>query len=149
AAVGTEALEEGNAMINRLICGLTFTLTLPAALSYGQAAGMLTGAEAFGGFADDTPGMMRTLTPEDIAAAGALEPATNPSSVVAQPAGAEPRVKDGFVVEKVVDGLAQPRTMTFAPNGDLFVANSARNEILTFRFEGTALEPSERAVFAT
>ena len=35
------------------------------------------------------------------------------------PAGAKPRVPEGFSVELVASGLAQPRVIRVAPNGDL------------------------------
>lgn len=43
-----------------------------------------------------------------------------------------PKVPDGFTVEMVVSGITNPRVIRFAPNGDLFVANSEDGEVLVF-----------------
>lgn len=108
---------------------VTLALTLPAV-----AEEMRTGADAFGGWQEDAPGVTRLITADDLAVAGPSRSASNGSRVVPQPASAALQVPDGFAVEKVLDGIGSPRVITFAPNGDLFVANSYAGEVLAVRF---------------
>ena len=58
---------------------------------------------------------------------------SNQSSIVPRPAGAELQVPTGFSVSVYAEGLAKPRMMVFAPNGDLFVAQSNTGSILVMR----------------
>ena len=90
---------------------------------------MLTGKAAFGGWQQDTPGLKRRLTVQDLPPAGG-KAAQNFGEVAPGPAGAKPRVPQGFSVEQVVSGLAGPRVIRTAPNGDLFVADSMSNASL-------------------
>ena len=52
--------------------------------------------------------------------------------MVARPATAWPKVPAGFKVEQFAQGLAEPRVIVTAPNGDLFVAESAANRVRVF-----------------
>jgi glucose/arabinose dehydrogenase len=58
---------------------------------------------------------------------------SNQSSIVPKPAGAELKVPAGFSVSVYADRLAKPRMMLYAPNGDLFVAQSSAGSILVMR----------------
>ena len=44
-----------------------------------------------------------------------------------------PQVPPGFIVNLFASGLVNPRNMTLAPNGDIFVACSMRNEVIVLR----------------
>ena len=111
--------------------------------------GVKTGAAAFGGWRHDAPGVRRLITADDIAAAGAeTRSAGNSPQTVAQPDGALPQVKDGFTIEPVMSGLGSPRTLLFAPNGDLFVANSFAGEIVALRFADGQAVPVKGWTFA-
>lgn len=110
-----------------------------------------TGAEAFGNWEADAPGVRRHIQPAD------LPPPTNGSDpeepdyermpkVVDAPQGTTPDVPEGFVVEVFATGLTQPRAMRVAPNGDIFVADSESGRILMFPAGSTA--PAEPEVFA-
>ena len=44
-----------------------------------------------------------------------------------------PMVAKGFAVELVASGIENPRAIRFAPNGDLFVANSAIDEVRVYQ----------------
>ena len=68
--------------------------------------------------------------------------------VVAPPPGFQPRVPPGFQVSVFAKGLAGPRWLAVAPNGDVFVADSAAGEVVVLHglsAQGSALS---RAVFA-
>src|SRR5262245_36464942 len=57
----------------------------------------------------------------------------NSSRVVAQPAGAQLKVPAGFAIDVYADGLDRPRMMALAPNGDIFVAQSAAGSVVILR----------------
>ena len=65
------------------------------------------------------------------------------------PAGATPQVPAGFTVELVAAGLAQPRAIRVAPNGDIFVANSKANEVRTYRLPAGSSKPSASEVYSS
>ena len=127
-------------------------LSLAAALLAGpvlaQDSQVLTGKDAYGDWEKDAPGVMRHLSASDLEAPSPQESASNFPGTVPQPAGAEPKVPDGFKVEKVASGIANPRAIRFAPDGDLFVANSEPGEVLVLHFEKGKTEPVQ-TVFAS
>jgi glucose/arabinose dehydrogenase len=110
---------------------------------------VLSGDAAFGGWQDDAPGVTRHITVDDLVEPGATESASNAPGNVPMPEGAMPEVPDGFVAELVVSDLANPRVIRFAPNGDLFVANSEANEVRVYRFAEGGATPTEEGVFAS
>jgi hypothetical protein len=77
------------------------------------------------------PGVRRLLTPQDMPPIG--NSTRNFSQVVPMPAQAKPQVPEGFTVERVASGLANPRAIRLAPNGDLFVADSISNSVRILR----------------
>jgi glucose/arabinose dehydrogenase len=127
-------------------------LVLATALAIGAAAPaaaeeVLTGAAAFGGFENDRPGLRRLIRPEDLPEPFATPSASNAAGLVERGDRA-PAVPEGFEVALFADGLDGPRTLAVAPNGDVFVAESAGNRIHVFRAEGGAATPTAEAVFA-
>src|SRR5690349_4378837 len=70
---------------------------------------------------------------------------SNQSQVVAQPAGAELKTPAGFKATLFADHLSGPRTTIYAPNGDLFVAESRAGTILVMR----GGDPNQRVEYAT
>ena len=108
---------------------------------------VLKGTEAFGDWHQDAPGVRRLITLQDMPPVGPERP--NESEVAPMPAGAKPRVPEGFSVELVASGLAQPRVIRVAPNGDLFVANSKANEVRVYRVPAGSGTPTANEVFAT
>ncbi len=69
--------------------------------------------------------------------------------VVPQPDGAQPAVPIGFTVKKFVTGLNNPRLLRTAPNGDIFIAETARGRIRILRTADGADAPTINKVFAT
>ena len=57
----------------------------------------------------------------------------NTSRIVPQPAGAALKVPAGFTVSLFADRLENPRMMTIAPNGDIFVAQSQAGSVIVLR----------------
>jgi glucose/arabinose dehydrogenase len=126
-------------------------LTASAAVSLAAAQtaeGVLTGEAAFGGWEEDRPGVQRLFTIEDLPLASEEE-TQNSGNVVPIPEGARPAAPDGFSVELVASGLNQPRVIRTAPNGDLFVAESAANQVRVYRMTEESAEPAEESVFAS
>ncbi len=107
---------------------------------------VLKGKAAFGGWREDKPGVRRLIRPQDLPPIG--KSVTAFSEVVPMPEGAKPSVPPGFSVELVKSGLANPRAIRLAPNGDLFVADSMSNSVHVFRFRRGAHSPTREEVFA-
>lgn len=97
------------------------------------ATGVLTGAAAFGDFTSDTPGLRRHIRVGDIPPAFATRSIDNGPKQVARPPGAMPRAPAGFTVSVFAEGLSNPRVLTTAPNGDIFVVESGANRVSVLR----------------
>jgi glucose/arabinose dehydrogenase len=54
----------------------------------------------------------------------------NPPVVVSPPVNFQPQVPSGFRVSVFARGFTEPRWLAVAPNGDLFVADSAIGEVV-------------------
>lgn len=117
------------------------TLLLLCADSPAQSgatpAKTLTGQAAFTDFSQEHPGVRRHVTVADLPEPKPEESFDGHESVVAQPAGAWPVAPTGFKVERYAQGFQQPRLIRAAPNGDLFLADSAAGKILVLRGVGT------------
>lgn len=114
-----------------------------------QDTKVLTGKAAFGDFTQDAPGVRRLIKATDLDPPNVTESASNAPGTVPMPEGALPKVPDGFKVELVASGITNPRAIRFAPNGDLFVANSEDGEVLVFDFdEAGGMKEVKPAVYA-
>ena len=89
-----------------------------------------TGAAAYGDWRSDAPGVRRKLTAADMPAPGAtpLGRAT-PRASSRGPTARCRRRPTGFAVSLFASGLDQPRVVRVAPNGDVFVAESAAGRV--------------------
>ncbi len=124
-------------------------LAAASAPSIGAEDGkVLSGAAAYGDWRADAPGLRRKLTPADLPAVLATPPAGNPSEVAARPPGALPKVPAGFSVSLFAHGLTEPRILHAAPNGDVFVAESAAGRIRALRAPDGAATAATAEVFA-
>lgn len=92
-----------------------------------------TGKDALGDWTTDAPGVRRKVTVNELAAPYETPSAKNQPKVVRRPAGANPKVPEGFQVAEFAADLKRPRTIIAAPNGDLFVAESESNQIRVLR----------------
>jgi glucose/arabinose dehydrogenase len=104
---------------------------------------VLTGEQAFGDWREDAPGVIRHIRVADLGPPGMTESASNAPETVPMPQGIAPEVPEGFTVELVASGIENPRVIRFAPNGDLFVANSEVGEVLVFHWPEGAEEPEQ------
>ena len=125
---------------------LTARAALLASLLGAPAhAATLTGADAYGDWRSDAPGVVRHIAPDTMPPPYATRSAFQSPSVVTQPANAALHVPPGFDVSLFARGLARPRTLRVAPNGDVFAAESGAGRIIVLR-PGDAPTPH---VFAT
>jgi len=106
------------------------------------------GAAAYGDWRSDAPGVRRKLTAADLPAPGASRSVANPSRVVARPESALPKAPEGFVVSLFASGLNQPRVVRVAPNGDVFVAESAAGRVAALSAADGAAKAASAATFA-
>jgi glucose/arabinose dehydrogenase len=109
----------------------------------------LVGKDAFVTWKEAKPGVSYLIKPGDLPPPFATTAANNAPGLVPMPAGAKPIVAEGFAVDMVASGFQQPRVIRTAPNGDLFVADSAANTINVLRVAKDSAKPSENSVFAT
>jgi len=124
---------------------------LSAAAPAGAAGGsdeVRAGPAAYGDWRGDAPGVRRHIAPSDLPTPS-TKVAANFSTVVPRPDGALPKVPPGFSVELFASGLKRPRTVRVAPNGDIFVAETAAGRIHVFRAADGAAKPDQSETFAS
>lgn len=102
----------------------------------------------FTDFRYEKPGTTRKITAADLPQPYATESAENAPEVVARPENAWPVAPAGFKVEMYAGGLDNPRLLRTAPNGDIFLAESASGRIRVFRGMTSDGKPEQSAVFA-
>lgn len=74
--------------------------------------------------------------------------AGNGPQVVAAPTNATLAVPPGFTVKLFAKGLRNPRLVRTAPNGDIFIAETAQGRIRVMRTADGADAPTENQIFA-
>ena len=97
----------------------------------------------------EQPGNSRKITVGDLPAPYATSSAANGPTIVPRPPGAVPKAPDGFEVKLYAEGLATPRVIRLAPNGDVFVAESGAGRIRVFRGITAQGKPERADMFAT
>jgi glucose/arabinose dehydrogenase len=131
----------GRAVVALLLAGIA-----GSALAQQDTA-VRTGAAAFGDWRQDAPGVRRLIRPEDMPAAYATPSKANFMSKAAPASGTLPSVPAGFKVDLFAT-LEKPRQIRVAPNGDLFVAETAPGRIRVLRAADGSAKPSDTATFA-
>jgi glucose/arabinose dehydrogenase len=124
---------KGGGMVERILVSLAASIAAASVVA-AEPSALRTGAAAYGDWRDDAPGVWRRISPQDLPRPLASEPKAERSQLAPRPEGARPKTLDGFEVETVAEGLAGPRVLRFAPNGDLFVAESAAGRVRAIRF---------------
>ncbi len=108
-------------------------------------AGLLEGKAAFGDWRADRPGTRRLIRPQDLPGPDLAQSVRNVVKIVHR-TDQKPIVPNGFEVNLFASGLAGPRIIRTAPNGDVFVAESGAGRIRVLRANGgEATQPSEFA----
>lgn len=116
-----------------LVSALATTCQMALAEDRPSARQALTGAAAFGDWRADAPGVRRKIVAADLPAPYATDPAAHVPRIVARPAGALPKVGADFHVSLFAEGLSKPRLLRVAPNGDVFVAETASGRLRLMR----------------
>jgi glucose/arabinose dehydrogenase len=117
-----------------------------------EAASTLTVPQPRAPFTDfryEKPGTVRKITVADLPKPFATESAGNGPTVVPRPDKMWPKALPGFEVQLYATGLDNPRLIRTAPNGDLFVAETAKGEIRVFRGITSDGKPEIASVFAS
>jgi glucose/arabinose dehydrogenase len=125
-----------------------FCLASSTSVALAQDRTALVGPAAYGDWRSDAPGVRRKLTPADMPAPLATQPVANPSRAIARPDGALPKAPPGFAVSLFAKDLAQPRVVRVAPNGDVFVAESAAGRVRVLRPDASIAAPPTLQIFA-
>ena len=112
------------------------------------AANLLSGQAAFTDAAHESPGTRRHLTVMDLPAPAQEQSVDNGPRMAPRPSTAWPVAPQGFKVELYATGLDNPRLLRVAPNGDLFLAESASGKIKVFRGVTSNGKPQQTSVFA-
>lgn len=125
-----------------------------AGLLAGVAGASLLAACGKGSTADPAapalrqPGA-RKITPADLPAPYATPSVDNGPRVVPRPAGASLTVPAGFQISEWATDLDNPRVLTVAPNGDVFVAESGPGRVVVLRDADGDGKPEMRSEFAS
>jgi glucose/arabinose dehydrogenase len=127
---------------------LTVSLVAPASSTLAAAAKVLEGKAAFTDYRQERPGVIRKITAADLPAPYETKSAVNGPRLVPRPANATLETLPGFKVALYAEGLINPRLIRTAPNGDLFVAESAAGRVSVYRGLGPDGRAQKAEVFA-
>ena len=97
----------------------------------------------------EKPGATHHITAKDLPAPFATKSAVNGPRVIDRPANVLPIAPPGFKVELFATDLNEPRAMTTAPNGDVFLAESHGGDIKVFRGIGSDGKPKQTETFVS
>lgn len=143
---------------------------LAPALPAQQVGPTITGPAAFADYTQQKPGTMRHITVADLPAPDSAESVDNGPRIVPRPDHAWPAAPAGFTVTLYAGGdnsenqfanrqqvvgpatqgtFREPRLIRTAPNGDLFVADSAAGTIYVLRGLGADGRAQTVSRFAT
>jgi glucose/arabinose dehydrogenase len=103
---------------------------------------------AFGDWHPDRPGLRHHITLADLPAPYATTSASNPPRIVPRPANVHPQVPAGFTVDLFAQGLSAPRIIRSAPNGDLFVAETAAGRVRVLRPDAQGKIANRNEIYA-
>ncbi len=104
-------------------------------------------AEGYDIWTEARPGTTHRITVASLPKPLATKNVSNPAKIVARPATAWPQVPSGFEVTIFSQDVIHPRNMVVAPNGDVFVAETAKGRIKVLSGSGKAVAGST-SVFA-
>jgi glucose/arabinose dehydrogenase len=128
------------------------SLPIASPINMASAASLLSGADAFGDWHADAPGIRRLISPADlppVALGPGAKEMVNVPRVVERPQDAMPQVPPGFHVQLFASGLENPRILRVAPNGDVFVAESKAGRIRVLRAAKNETQQPQSEIFAS
>lgn len=109
--------------------------------------GSIRGQTSEGDWRSDAPGKRHRITVAELPAPFATESVANGPKLIAKPEGATLHVPPGFEIQEYASGFKNPRYLCCAPNGDLFVVESASGEIRILRDADGDGKPELNKVF--
>src|ERR1700679_3481473 len=112
---------------------LAFVVSAFPVSLFAQSGSTITGQAAFTDYTQEHPGVRRKITLADLPEPKPDESVDNGPSVVPRPDGAWPVAPKGFKVEMYAQGFREPRLIRTAPNGDIFLADSAAGAVKVLR----------------
>ena len=113
------------------------------------AAASLSCARADSSRRGDQPGEHHKIEAATLPAPYATHSASNGPSEAPVPPGVLPKVPPGFAVTRFATGLEAPRAICVAPNGDIFVAETAAGRVRVLRAAPGAVMAASTATFAS
>jgi glucose/arabinose dehydrogenase len=128
---------------------IAFILTAALASSVGLPLVGRMLPDVFTDYKSQKPGATHRITPKDLPKPYATDSSRNNAKMISRPTNAWPQAPQGFKVELYAEGLDNPRLIRTAPNGDLFVAESAPGRIKVFRGKSKDGKFEQQEVFAT
>ena len=102
----------------------------------------------FAGYQDQKPGLVHKISVSDLPEPFATKSVDNGPDLVPRPKDAWPQAPAGFKVELFAQNLHNPRLLRTAPNGDVFVVESAPGDVKVFRGVDAAGRAQQSQVFA-
>lgn len=133
-----------------VIAGAMLFLASQNCNAQAQASGqVLTGQAALSDWRADAPGVARRMSIKDLPPPYASRSVVNSPDIVRRPHDALPKVPDGFRVNLLVSELRNPREIRVAPNGDVFVAESAAGRIRVLRLSKDGGRVTENSIYAS
>jgi hypothetical protein len=103
----------------------------------------------FAGWRADRPGLRHRIRIEDLPQPYETRSASNAPSEARRPSGAHLSVPEGFAVTLFAEGLEQPRNLRTAPNGDIFVAETAQGNVRVLRPGEDGSAAAKNAIYAS
>jgi glucose/arabinose dehydrogenase/cytochrome c2 len=126
------------------------TLKPVAASDAAEAPGSAdSGGSIFRDWQQDRPGLRHKIGIADLPPPYETRSAGNPPRETDRPAGAKPKAPEGFTVSLFAERLDAPRQMRAAPNGDLFVAETAPGRLRVLRPGKPGSPAAENEVYAS
>jgi glucose/arabinose dehydrogenase len=124
--------------VSRIVAAAFTAVIISAAVPVlAQTGGtLLQGKAAFGDWHADSPGTRRLIKPADLPAPDPAESVRNTVTKVSRTEAQKPIVPKGFEVNLFASGLAGPRLLRVAPNGDIFVTESSAGRVSVLRPNG-------------
>ena len=133
--------------MKRYVLPAVLAAALPLGASFADPA-VRSGQAAFGDFTTDAPGVWRHITVADLPQPYATASSRNLPRMAAKPDDAQLKTLPGFSVSLFATGLAGPRRMRMAPNGDIFITESNGGKLTVLRAKPGSDKVEQTSVFA-
>lgn len=124
-------------------------LVVLAMTSSGAGAEAIApGKPPYGDWRSDAPGEWHRITAADLPAPYATQPVAADSQIAPPAANFRPQAPAGFRVDRLAEGLAGPRAIRVASNGDVFFVETNAGAVRVLRLDGARASLAQNSVFA-